>query len=319
MSYSASSSKISIFDYYFVLRPMLHFPGWSTMLAGYFIPEKGQLYFNLRQIISLDYIEIVLIIFILMTAMGAAAIVNQLQDVISDRHNKKLFLISDGFIQTKNATIEAVILASVSLFLAFIFKTSVGWLILISLFIAGYAYNYRPLRLKDNPMTSLIANSLMGWLVFAIGWASRHEISWQLVTDSMPYFFFNGALYFYTTLPDIAGDKKSAKRTYAVLLGVKPILRIAFVFYLIGLFSAVYLNDYLAMTFCLLSFPFFLITLIKNDLPSAVRTTKYSILFVAAAICFKFPIYLIPMISIFFFTRWYFRARFDYDYPNFSG
>jgi len=37
-------SWLTRLDYFFVTRPMLFFPGWTTMLAGYFIADKGELY-----------------------------------------------------------------------------------------------------------------------------------------------------------------------------------------------------------------------------------------------------------------------------------
>jgi 4-hydroxybenzoate polyprenyltransferase len=298
---------------------MLHFPGWTTMLAGYFIPERELLYFNWDGLAKLNFAEILMLMLILMTAMGAAAILNQLSDVASDRLNNKLFIIAEGMISKRGAVIEAILLIGISLTLSFLMFPIVCWFILFSLLIAGYAYNYKPFALKDRPFSSLIANSLMGWLVFAIGWASRQPLSLQIITDSLPYFFFNGALYFYTTLPDITGDEKSAKHTFAVLLGIKPIIRISFLFYLTSLYSAIVLNDKLAFFFIVLSLPFFLLTIVKNDLSCAVRTTKYSILFSALAVCLKLPYYLALMIMVFFITRWYFRVRFNYNYPNFKG
>ena len=172
--------------------------------------------------------------------------------------------------------------------------------------------------MKDKPWLSLLANAAMGFLAFAMGWLGAQEYSIGLFYDALPYLFFNTALYFYTTMPDIEGDKKSHKHTLAVDYGIKPLLWAAFVLYLLSAITAYFLWDLLALFFITLSLPFFIMTIVKPDTDSAVRTTKFSILFYALAICFKLPAYFILMIALFFFTKWYFKIRFNVTYPSFG-
>lgn len=319
MNLKRKNSLIELFDYIFVLRPMLFFPGWSTLLAGFLIGYRNRFFITIPEIHGLDFLLIGELLLVFACAMGASFLLNQLQDVESDLHNNKLFFIAQNHISLKEAYIEVIILALFSLILAFVISVPLGLFVLSFIILTGYFYNYKPFKCKDRPWGSLAANSLMGWLAFAIGWSGTQSLSLQIIIDSMPYVFFNTALYFYTTLPDIEGDRQSKKHTLAVIYGLKSILYIAFIFYALSVISAFYLMDKQALIFILLSLPFFILTLRNKDIESAVRATKFGILFFALAICLKLPYYFILMIAGFFFTKWYFKARFDFDYPNFKG
>lgn len=312
-------TKLAVFDYFFVLRPMLFFPGWSTMLAGYFIGQRDQIVFSIPQILELNFFSIGKMLLMLMLAIGACAVLNQLQDIESDRRNHKLFIIAEGKITFKQALLEILLLVVAAAGLAFDISFVLGVFILISVVVAGYMYSYRPFSFKDNPAASLASNAFMGWLAFAIGWVAAQILSWQILYDSLPYLFFNTALYLYTTLPDIDGDKQSHKKTLAVIWGVKPLLWIAFALYSGSLLAALCLNDRQALFFILLSMPFFIMTLIMKSAASAIRATKFSILFFSLAICLKLPFYFILMFGFYFFTRWYYKNRFQFNYPNFHG
>jgi len=310
---------IKSFDYLFVLRPMLFFPGWSTMLAGYFISRRADVYLNLSEIQNINNTAVILLLFLSAAAMGAGFLLNQLKDIESDRKNKKLFIISDGHISVKSVIIETIILIILALLGAIYVNVSVFWLTAVFIIVTGYIYNYHPFCFKDFPVRSLLANTAMGWLAFAIGWAVNLDLSWRIIADSLPYLFINTALYLYTTLPDREGDESSGKNTFAVILGLKPVLTAGFILFTAGLISAFFMQDYTALFILLLSAPFFVLTLLKNSVDSAVRTVKFTILFFALAVCLKWPFYFILMLAGFYLTKMYFKTRFNFDYPNFKG
>ena len=251
-------------------------------------------------------------------AMGACFLLNQLQDVESDRRNNKLFIIAEGCVGIRAATIEVVFLMVVSLMMACLVSIQTALFVSAFIFVTGYLYNYEPFGLKDRPWGSLAANAMMGWLAFAIGWSAYHPFRFSLVVDSLPYLFFNTALYFFTTLPDMDGDAQSGKRTLAVVHGSKYIIHLSGALYVLSGVFAFILHDNQALFFILLSMPFFAITFLQKDTESAVRTTKFAIFFFALAVCLKWPVYFILMIFTFFLTRWYFKRRFGFDYPNFK-
>ena len=306
-------------DYIFVLRPMLFFPGWTTVLAGYFISSNDQLYYSWPQITQINYKQLTLLLLLFALLMGASFLLNQLRDIDSDKKNNKLFIVSEGHISKNSIIVEILLLTLFGLVIAW----SIGFEILLLAFgffiLTGYLYNFRPFKFKDKALLSLIANSLMGWFAFAIGWGAFRTISLNILLDAIPYVAFNTALYLFTLLPDVAGDRTSDKKTIAVIYGEKVTIRLAFIMFVFGLVSAVYLHDLMILMVFLLSLPFFVVTVWNYSLEWTVKTTKFGILIFAVLICFKIPFFFILMLTGFFVTRWYFKKRFNFNYPNFKG
>ena len=307
-------------DYFFVLRPMLFYPGWSTLLAGYLIVFKNRWYLTPDEWRALDSGLLGWLFAAFALAMGGSFLLNQLADVESDLKNKKLFLISEGHISKQAAIAEVVALLVLSLLMALKISLQIFTTMAVFILITGYLYNFKPFKFKDRPWWSLWANMAMGFLAFGLGWlAAQGRITTALFVDALPYLFFNTALYFYTTLPDIEGDRLANKKTLAVQMGLQTIVYLSFIFYLGSLILTFVLQDRLAMIIVLPVLPFFLWTLIKPEVATTIRTTKFSILFFALAVCLKIPFYFVLMVTGFYFTRWYFKARFQFDYPNFQG
>jgi 4-hydroxybenzoate polyprenyltransferase len=304
-------------DYFFVLRPMLFFPGWSTMMAGYFIQSKS-IWIPAFQF-HINYIHLLSVLVGFAMIMGSSFVLNQLKDVESDRKNKKLFIISNGILSTKAVWIETIILSSLSILIAFLIKLEVGILFILFFIVTGLLYNFAPAKMKDRPWGSLLANGLMGWLAFSIGWVSNQEISFELVIDSLPYLCFNTALYLFTTIPDREGDKISGKKTIAVIFRIKNIIYPAIILFLIGILFSIWSTDRQALIFYILSLPLFINTLVSKKTENTIRATKYGILFFALSICLRWPAYFLMMVTGFFGTKWYFKNRFNFDYPNFAG
>jgi len=310
---------IRYLDYFFVLRPMLFFPGWSTMLAGALIIHKNSL-FNTRIFASSDQIlELFILMIAFAAAMGASFLLNQIKDIESDLKNQKLFIISKGHISKKGALIEVGLLSAFSLFLAYYLHLRIMLLMVIFLILTGYMYNFRPFRAKDHPWSSLFANASMGAVAYALGWFWINSVSKTFVTDLLPYLLLNTALYFFTTLPDLKGDRQSNKTTLAVKYGIEKIITVSFILFMLAVAIALYNKDIQIIFVLALSFPFFLAAIITRSTAKAVMATKFTILFFAVMVCLKLPAYFILMVMIFFCSRWYFKKRFNFDYPNFKG
>ncbi len=308
---------LSRLDYLFLLRPMLFFPGWSTLLAGYYIQYKSE-WIPLISVTSIPLPD-----FLLFTGfaliMGSTFVLNQLKDIESDKTNRKLFIISDGILSAQAAKYEVAFLTFLAFLIAFLIKREVGIFFVIFFIITGLLYNYPPAKMKDRPWGSLFANALMGWLAFGIGWIAVNPYSHQLVLDSLPYICFNTALYLFTTLPDREGDQKTGKKTLAVTWGLRKIIHTAFYIYLGGFLLCIYIQDFQALIFYILSLPLFVKTVLHGSITDTNRATKYGILFFALSICLRWPVYLLIMVLGFYSTKFYYRKRFNFDYPNFSG
>ena len=317
MSADASTSWLTRLDYFFLLRPMLFFPGWSTMLAGYYIETRTSW---LPVVQSGESMPVPLLLLTgLAMIMGASFVLNQLEDIESDKKNRKLFIIANGLVSKKTAVREVILVTTGGLLIGFYINARVGVLLILFFILTGLIYNFNPFKLKDKPWGSLIANALMGWLAFAVGWSALYAPDLQLLADSLPYLFFNTSLYLFTLLPDREGDAQSNKKTLAVLKGEKKVINRALVLYFLGLLICAFLNDKQALIFYLLSLPFYGLTLVRKNTESTIRTTKYAILFFALSICLRWPFYFLLMLAGFFMTKMYFKYRFDFDYPNFRG
>jgi 4-hydroxybenzoate polyprenyltransferase len=298
---------------------MLFFPGWTTLLAGYFIADKGQLYTLRTADSQVDYFLLIRLLIGFGMLMGSAFIANQLADVESDRRNEKLYFISTGLIERSTAAKEALILGLLGVITITSCGLISGLLALAFILITAILYNFRPFRFKDRPWFSLLANMSMGFLAFSLGWNAHQKISGQLLLDSFPYVMFNTALYIYTLLPDIAGDRITGKKTLAVIYGPEKLMLGAFFSYSFGLVSIFWLQDMTSLVYYLLSLPLFIKGMYIMEIPEAVKTTKFGILFLSLSICLKWPVYFALMLIGFFGTKIYFRKRFQLNYPNFYG
>jgi 4-hydroxybenzoate polyprenyltransferase len=306
-------------DYFFVLRPMLFYPGWSTMLAGYFIysTRTGYSIHWFSDAVNYKILFILLISF--GSIMGSSFILNQIKDVVTDRQNKKLFILSGGLLDPHTLVLEAGVLAVISVVLAALVNIPVMVLTIVFFTVTGVLYNYAPFSMKDRPWGSLAANMIMGGLAFAIGWCAQQAYDPIMIQDLSPYLLFNTALYLFTTLPDIEGDRQAGKKTLAVRFGTPILIRVAFTVYLAGFVMAVLFNDIQALIIYVLSAPFFIRTIITFRITETLKATKFGILFFALTICLQWPLYFLLMVAGFYLTRFYFKYRFDFNYPNFSG
>jgi 1,4-dihydroxy-2-naphthoate octaprenyltransferase len=191
--------------------------------------------------------------------------------------------------------------------------------VLLFIVVTGYFYNFYPLQLKNRPFWGIILNSLMGWLAFTLGWLIIDELSVSFIVKSMPYIFHNAALCLLTTIPDEDGDKSTGKLTFCVRFGKKKTILISGLFCLISLILSFILMDQFILTLNLVILYWVVYMVLYRTISSAIKTIKMAIFFFSLLICLKFPSYLLLMITIFYLCKYYYKIRFDFDYPNFRG
>ncbi len=310
-------------DYFFIARPMLFFPGWNTLLAGY-LAGSGELFLlsDLRQssysVFLLDR-DVIYAMLSFMLAMGGSFILNQVKDVASDRKNRKLFLIGEGFLSQKSALFEAAILLCFSITIAAFMGISFLTLIVLFILISSYLYNFRPFQYKNRPFAGFLLNVLGGWLAFSLGWVLAGSFTAEFILHSLPYIFLNTSLIFLTIIPDAAGDLASGKQTFCVRYGVRTTVFMSAFFYILSLMSSVWVDDQMVMLIDLFLL-FHLFQMLRHPREAqAVRFLKMGIFYFSMVICLKFPLYFILMVLVFFITRYYYGQRFQFDYPNFRG
>lgn len=251
--------------------------------------------------------------------MSSAIIINQFTDKRSDQKNHKLFLLADGLVSPKTAILEIVICT----LLAFLFAMQKDMILmvlcLVLFFVTGIGYSLPPFLWKDKPIAGLFINMLGGLLTFLVGWQITATLNWYTLIIALPYIFAVGAVFLLTTIPDEAGDKLTGKITFAVRYNLRTTIRVALFFEITCLITAILLRDFVILFPALATFPFFVKLLFKDNLTSIIQAARFAILFLSIAVALFFPFYAFLMIGIFLLSKWYYRNRFQLNYPSFSN
>ncbi|HMW33116.1 MAG TPA: UbiA family prenyltransferase [bacterium] len=313
----SSSKTLRRLDYFFILRPILFIPGWTTTLAGYMAATGQAKHWPVWN--GLWYPDMMGLFISTAMLMGSGFLVNQLRDIETDRINKKLFFLYDGSVNPRILILQSILLSAGCLVMASFWGERMlivhffGWLLIAIL------YNLPPFRLKDRAVTGLLANAGMGVFALAYGWALSDQ-SWLLfLITGFPYFIFNGALCVLTMIPDTEGDAATSKKTFTVRYGVTFSMYTAFVLFCIAAITAFILDQYVLLVVLVSVIPMFVFMVIRKTKADAIRALKFSIFFFTSLVAMYFPFYIILLIFLFVCTRWYFKTRFDFDYPNLQG
>ncbi len=306
---------VKLFDYFFVLRPTLFFPVWTVYLANY----QRNLIFDEATPQAAETFNPVIIGALLTMLMGSAFIINQIKDIVSDQKNNKLFIIADGYIKKWKAIIEAIVLLSVSLIAAFFLDYRIGIIFCCVFFVTGILYNVKPFEWKDKPFLGIVANFLGGITVACVGCISSGLTDWEFLLKTIPYGLGLLAVFFLTTLADIEGDAEAGKITIGVKYGFAISIFLALIFEILTVAMSFYLKEFILFFPALLSLPLFVTTAITQKLDDALRTVKFSVLFTSIAVCIKFPYYFVLIVAIFYLSKWYYKKRFNIDYPKFAA
>ncbi|MBN2102774.1 UbiA family prenyltransferase [bacterium] len=267
---------------------------------------------------SISRVDTVFIGVGLTLVMAAIYILNQIRDEATDRINRKLFLICDGHVSISKAYAEAFLFGPAGVILGFLADIRAGFLLTSLLFFGGYIYSYPPMRMKDRPIGGILINGLGGMVNFTLGWISAGGAGW-IPLRSLVYFCGVAAVMLNTTMPDIKGDQKTGKITFAVKYGVRLTVVWALIIEIITVALACYFQEWIIFYPGFVMIPFFIYALSKKHVSDVIRATKYSVFSMAIAICVVFPLFLIPVFVIFFGSKWYYKKRFGFDYPNFKS
>lgn len=305
--------NIKWLDYLFVLRPILFFPIWTVFLAGYYCA------FRFSTPRSDSGGSVIWVLFLYTLLMGSVFIINQIADIKSDKRNGKLFLIANGHMSKRTAYLEASLLALISLLISFSFHLRLGFLFLIAFLIAGFFYSLKPFCWKDRPYLGLLVNILGGYLTFSVGWFTVADLGLGSSLHSLPYLLAIIAVYYYTTLPDIKGDRDSGKITFGVKYGFKKTIYFALAAEILAVVFSVITQDPVMFFPAVVALPFFIWTTRTQTLRGVIRTTRLSILFLSLAVCVKFPLYLPLLLFVAMISRWYYQHRFGLEYPSLAA
>ena len=307
-------------DMLFLLRLPLLAPVWTVLILGWIAGNPN------ARLWEFNYGALFINLLGFSLLVASIYVVNQIQDIESDRINKKLFLLPHGIISIPTAWTLAVICAAAGLAIAF---TQGVWMFLLFIlgFIIGLLYNLPPASLKNHAAGGMIANSLgHGAITFLVGWLSAK--SGQLITADMltpgllsalAPAFANGAVFLATTIPDAAGDKLTGKRTFCVAYGEKATAVAAVVMCALALGTSFLLeNHFWVMAVpAALSLGIFINFAMTAKKKSAFYSFKWPVFLLSAVVTVFVPVYAVLILVTFAAGRIYYKLRFDIVYPTF--
>lgn len=309
-------------DYIFLTRPMLIIPVWTIALLGARAGEwrvRGNNPFTLDKYPFVDFTtddrQMLLMLAMATLLAGGIFIINQIFDVESDRHNKKLFLIADGHVSLTEAWVLYILTTTVGIVGAFLINWQLGILFVVGGFL-GLQYSLPLFRLREHPYKSARNNMVgHGILAFLFGWVLTQNFNVESIVRSLPYLLAVGAVYLNTTLPDLEGDKVIGKKTYAHEWGLARTLKISFWMTAASVILGVMTADFAFVIAAAVSLPFFGMAWQHKSLKESMLASKVAILALSLFAVIYFPLYLAILLVVLIATRAYYSARFGVQYP----
>jgi 4-hydroxybenzoate polyprenyltransferase len=307
--------KFNPFDFFFILRPLILIPVWDFFLIGCY-RARGFGGFTSAMILGLVIYTMV---------MGGVYILNQIMDLETDRINRKLFLISGGYVSVRTAAYYMSGLWLLSVVLSYWFGLAFMIFIAISL-VLGACYSLPPVKLKGKPMVDTLANSIgYGMVNFGLGWLVFKGFDWSIIPLFLPYTLSIAAVFVNTTLVDMEGDRQAGDRTTAVFLGKA----LSYILSTLLMAAAVVVAAMRKELICLIpaaaSLPLFIFAalfyFLRNRIPRKLTIISFrlpGLLFTLITGYLYWP-YLVFLIMLFVAMRVYYKKRFGMNYPTLAG
>ncbi len=295
---------MKLLDYFFFTRPILFFPAWTfILLYTIFVLDESNRFIVADSSLGLQLLSFACV-------MGSSFILNQLADIESDRINNKLHFLPRGLISIKEAVVLAIILLVLSLFAAWELGLYHILLVVIFFINTGIAYNFKPFNWKNKAVLGALANLVMGIIAVLFAADSFGRVQIHVLGELSLIGFI---LFILTTLPDKEGDLQTDKRTFGNKFSEVNLLKALIATLLIALFFYTTLYaTYLVVLLCL-TMSLRLLQLISIEL-----VIKLNLFAQGLFVSYFFYDYAIAMLLIYIFGRWYYKHRFDVEYPNFK-
>jgi len=253
--------------------------------------------------------------------VAGAYYLNQIFDEESDRLNDKL-----GFLQGGMASRAAFwILFGLTSAAGLAIAAWVSPYLLVPVgiqFLLGVVYSVPPFRLKDRPWLGLLTNAIcFGWLVpvvaFSGVWLQYFYWIDMVLHPASPFFFLAvGAAHAMTTIPDMAGDKRTGKCTLAVAAGAQVTRFVAVAFTLLAAAIAWFNADEMLLILAFAGFVTILAAIVTKSEKADLLAAKLPLLLLTIYAGWIYPYYAAFVVALIFATRVYYRKRFGITYPE---
>ncbi len=285
-------------------------PVWSIYLVSRYL-ESDAIF------PSFGWSEFIIIVTLTLVAAGSYYL-NQITDFDTDTYNRKLGFLQRGLVSEKGLTAAFLALSTLSLILAAVVSLVTLFLV-AQLFLLGYCYSAKPLRLKDRAIGGIFANAYGFGLLIPLAAMphlaveSFHRIDWTIPL----YFLYTvGAIYLFTTLADREGDRMTNKKTLAVIMPRRLLIVVALLFLLRSAMIAHHAHfDWLAVISSVSSVPVLIALFVRKD-SLDLLATKLPILLLTVMAGLLYPGYLVFIVAVVILTRLYYKHRFGITYPR---
>jgi 4-hydroxybenzoate polyprenyltransferase len=308
-------------DMLFLLRFPLLAPVWTILILGWIAGTPGAgVWKSAYGTLFINTLGFSLLV-------ASIYVVNQIQDIESDRINRKLFLLPHGIISVPAAWTLAAVCAAAGLAISL---TQGVWM--FALFAAGFVmgilYNLPPAQLKNRAVGGVAANALgHGAITFLVGWLSAKngqeiatpELIEGLLSSLAPG-FANGAVFLATTIPDAVGDARTGKRTFCVAYGTRAAAAAAAVMCALALAASFLMESHVWVMAipAAISLFVFVYSAISAKTESAFYSFKWPVFLLSAFVTLFVPVYGALILFTFFASRLYYKYRFGIVYPTFK-
>lgn len=305
---------MKIIDYIFLLRPIVMIPIWFFFLIGLWHGCRLQHQTLLGQ--WLPQARELLAFFIYSLVGGGIYVINQIYDRETDRVNRKLFLLADGCIPVFSAWIYWIGLNLTAIILSFFYSLSFLICVVVSV-ILGILYSVRPFHFKGRPILDMVSNAVgNGFLNTLAGFLVWQTYRNDFAVIMVPYMLATAAVYLVTTIADIPGDRLAGDRTTGVWLGSRYTGMLAVVLMGLSILIGWRQENWLAFFPAVLSFPFFIWAMLSRGVHHFLQAARVCTALMAGGIGLIYPWFILFLLVIVGFSRWYYLKRFGLVYPR---
>ncbi len=240
--------------------------------------------------------EFVLSFLVVVVAVGAGLIVNQIFDREVDVANAKPLPLVDGSVTLSHAWIELIVLLMVAA-VGSAFLSASHFVLFVLTTIIGFSYSIPPLRFKARPILDASCFAVTyGLLVFLFGWISwRDSVDATTIQTALPYILLAFVIHVLTAIEDASGDKNCNCRTTPVTYGTTNVILLSCMLLIANVAMSVCLMNAITLIISLISLPFCLYALARPNLTSVRLLCR-----VLGLLSLGIPFLLFPWLGIFF-------------------
>ena len=313
------------FDVLFLFRPTMFFAIWLMIAIGMYLSSL-QVKNYPQWIYTFDLWTFIFFLGISLIVVSTL-IRNQIDDVDIDNYNNKLFILSK-YIDIKLAKKYHFYTALIGIFLLLLVSIY-NFIIGVVIFIFwDKLYNDEIYCWKKDPLLGPLCNLIVGVLLMMSGWIfvssygeyfyfSYSILSYSFFIKIIPYIFSYLAVILLADIPDIKGDMKYEKTTFAIKYTVKNTMLISLFLVVVALFISLKLRDPLASIAITCSIPFFIYAVFRNQDKDVLRAIRYPIFILNFFTMTIYPYLFLACGLVYYLSKYYYWHRFNLHYPTF--